>query len=345
MSHCLHSDESILLYETPLIPIALPEKETTMTLLTSKPTALANGQAAPASTLKSTYVANCIQRHLLLIGDLPLPSLYTTPLKDLIPGILARVQANPVLNVHDDPGHLTSLLSALQQSMGDLTLTDIATHPLDDFAKSDLQLLGEIKGAGVALPMPTNDSSVRSQRIAAVKALTAAAPKATFQMLVQSPQSLSSAALSSLNDAKRSGVLPLKTPPTPTPTVTLANCTISFHTNDEDKDDDTHVTINVLDDNNVNCAHLDDDFGHFNDNSDEGPFALNVQNASAIADIQRGNITIRIDPNGHDTWRFNFFLDMQFSDGTHFSATENGLELTQNRRQQTFGLSGILRQE
>lgn len=317
-----------------------------MTILSSKPDTLANGQAVPASTLKSAYIANCVQRHILLIGDLSWQSLYSTPLKDLVPGLLTRVQANPELNVQDTPGHLTSLLSSLQKSMGDLTLTDIATRPLDDFTNSDLQLLGEIKGAGVALPMPAADSAVRSQRIAALKSLTADAPTTTFKMLVQSPHSLSPEVLSSVQVAKQSGVLPLKTPVTPPVTlpVTLANCTITFHTNDEDKDDDTHVTVNVVDDNNVNCAHLDNDFGHFNDRSDEGPFALNVQNASVIDNVQRGNITIRIDPNGHDTWRFNFFLDMQFSDGRHFSASENGLELTQDRRQQTFGLSGILRQ-
>jgi hypothetical protein len=53
---------------------------------------------------------------------------------------------------------------------------------------------------------------------------------------------------------------------------TLVNAAISFHTNDEDKDDDTHVTVRVTDENNVIAAEIDNDFGHFDDNSDSGPY-------------------------------------------------------------------------
>ena len=126
---------------------------------------------------------------------------------------------------------------------------------------------------------------------------------------------------------------------------TLANCTVKFHTNDEDKDDDTHVTVTVRDDNNNVVARISNDFGHFDDHSDAGPFALAIQNASEKARVQRGNVTVRIDPNGHDTWRFNFFLDLLFSDGSHLSGgTDTGIALNQNRREQNFGLNGILRE-
>lgn len=127
------------------------------------------------------------------------------------------------------------------------------------------------------------------------------------------------------------------------PGATLANCTVKFHTNNEDKDGDTHVTVTLKDDNNVVAARVSNDFGHFDDNSDAGPFALAVQNASAKESLQRGNVTVRIDPNGHDTWRFNFFLDLHFSDGSHLSGGADGLELTQDRKEQNFGLDGILR--
>jgi hypothetical protein len=124
---------------------------------------------------------------------------------------------------------------------------------------------------------------------------------------------------------------------------TLANSTVRFHTNDEDKDDDTHVTVTINDDNNVVAARISNDFGHFDDHSDAGPFGLEIQNASEKGDLQRGAVLLRIDPNGHDTWRFNFFLDLEFSDGSHLSGGADGLELTQDRREQQFGLSGILR--
>jgi len=122
---------------------------------------------------------------------------------------------------------------------------------------------------------------------------------------------------------------------------TLANCNLSFHTNDDDKDHDTHVTVTVRDKNNLVVAHISDDFGHFPDHSDSGPFSLIIQNASEKVNLATGSVTLRIDPNGDDTWRFNFFLDLLFSDGSHLSCGADGLELDQDRNEQTFGISGI----
>ncbi len=123
---------------------------------------------------------------------------------------------------------------------------------------------------------------------------------------------------------------------------TLANASIKFHTNDDDKDGDTHVTVEVRDFNQVVAARVDNDFGHFDNNSDNGPFGLAVQNASEKDLMQRGAVKIRIDPNGHDTWKFNFFLDLVFADGSHLSGGADGLTLSQDGREQTFGLQGIL---
>src|SRR2546428_81144 len=57
----------------------------------------------------------------------------------------------------------------------------------------------------------------------------------------------------------------------------LASCTIRFHTNDEDKDGDTHVTVKVMDRGNRIVASISDDFGHFDDGSESGPFDLDLQ--------------------------------------------------------------------
>lgn len=126
-------------------------------------------------------------------------------------------------------------------------------------------------------------------------------------------------------------------------TAVLRNARISFHTNNEDKDSDTHVTVTLVDASGIVAARISNDFGHFDDNSDSGPYALSVMNPSRKDSLQSGKISLRIDPNGHDTWRFNFFLDMAFSDGTRLSGGADGLELTQNRREQTYGIDGIIR--
>lgn len=124
---------------------------------------------------------------------------------------------------------------------------------------------------------------------------------------------------------------------------TLTNAYVQFHTNNDDKDGDTHVTVTVRDQNNVIAARVDNDFGHFDDNSDSGPFGMFVINPSEKAALQRGAVTIRIDPNGHDTWRFNFLVRLMFSDGTSFTCGADGLNENQDRREQTFGIEGILR--
>ncbi|MBL8294560.1 MAG: hypothetical protein JNN08_22135 [Bryobacterales bacterium] len=123
---------------------------------------------------------------------------------------------------------------------------------------------------------------------------------------------------------------------------TLVNAAISFHTNDEDKDDDTHVTVRVTDENNVIAAEIDNDFGHFDDNSDSGPFPMVVLNPSTQKALQRGSWIIRIDPNGNDTWRFNATLVLTFSNQNRFTVQMNGIQLTQNRQQQQFGLQGFI---
>lgn len=102
------------------------------------------------------------------------------------------------------------------------------------------------------------------------------------------------------------------------------------------------MTVTLVDSNGVTAALLSNDLGHFDDNSDEGPYALTILNPSQEALLQSGRIRLRIDPNGHDTWRFNFFLEMIFSDGSRLSGGANSLELTQNRKQQEFGIDGIV---
>jgi len=126
---------------------------------------------------------------------------------------------------------------------------------------------------------------------------------------------------------------------------TLVDARIRFYTNDEDKDSDTRVNVKVEDFNQVIVAWLNDYLEYFDDHSIHG-YSLETLNASTRDDLQRGRVTIAIQPTGglgHDTWRFGFLLQLVFSDGTTLAAQVDGLELSQDRQQQTFGLQGILR--
>ncbi|QUQ70763.1 hypothetical protein [Kutzneria sp. CA-103260] len=123
------------------------------------------------------------------------------------------------------------------------------------------------------------------------------------------------------------------------PGAVLTKATVFFHTNNEDKDDDTHVTLWVRDKNNTTAAFISNDFAHFDDNSDNGPYSLQITNQSSWDLLNQGTSTIRIDPNGHDTWRFDIHVDLMFSDGSHLSTDGFGASLSQDRRQQTWGIA------
>ena len=125
--------------------------------------------------------------------------------------------------------------------------------------------------------------------------------------------------------------------------VEIEDVFIKFHTT-EDKDGDTHVTVTVEDVMYNIVAKIDNDFGHFVDNSDTDRIKLETFNKSSKDDLLNGFVTIRIDPNGNDTWRFNFSIVFVFNDQSKLAGVVNNIELTQNNRQQTFSLHGIINQ-
>jgi len=85
-------------------------------------------------------------------------------------------------------------------------------------------------------------------------------------------------------------------------------------------------------------ASIADEFGHFDDDSDAGPFDLVITQAATRGALKTGSVAIKIDPDGDDTWRFNFFVDLLFDDGAHLIAWANGLEVTEDRPEQSFGI-------
>ncbi|KAK3316870.1 hypothetical protein B0H66DRAFT_626443 [Apodospora peruviana] len=120
----------------------------------------------------------------------------------------------------------------------------------------------------------------------------------------------------------------------------LTSASITFHTNDEDKDGNSHLTITVKDSTKSISAALDSDFARFGDNNDDGPFDLEMFNPSSRADVRAGTVTLRLDPHGQDTWRFNWQMTFVFSDGTKMRAQLSGVELTQDKREKTWNVVG-----
>jgi hypothetical protein len=121
----------------------------------------------------------------------------------------------------------------------------------------------------------------------------------------------------------------------------LTGAIITFQTNDDDKDDDTILGVTVyLRDGKTVVAQTNPGqaFAKFGNDSEMGPFALWVSNSVSREQLKTGHVTIGITPNGYDTWRFNFVLDLIFSDGGHLLARATGIELTQDSGPQSFGI-------
>ena len=118
----------------------------------------------------------------------------------------------------------------------------------------------------------------------------------------------------------------------------LASVNVTFHTNDNDKDDDTTVDVTVQLIDGTIIASISDDFGHFDDHSNSGPFDVPLMTRPTRGDLKKGNVTVKVEPNGDDTWHLNFFVDMVFEDGAHLFARANGLELSESQTEQSFGI-------
>lgn len=112
---------------------------------------------------------------------------------------------------------------------------------------------------------------------------------------------------------------------------TLTSATIAFHTNDENKDWDTRVTTIVFASNGAQAARVDGISGEFNDGTNNGPFALGIQQVGLTKDrFNGGQLGIWIQPNGNDTWRFNATISLYFSDGSVIRKEYGGMRLDED---------------
>jgi hypothetical protein len=77
----------------------------------------------------------------------------------------------------------------------------------------------------------------------------------------------------------------------------------------------------------------------FADNTHNGPFGLNMQGSILRSVLTGATTTLTIFPNGNDTWRFNYFLELVFSDSARQGWFWLNNELTEERNTLTFQLA------
>jgi hypothetical protein len=137
---------------------------------------------------------------------------------------------------------------------------------------------------------------------------------------------------------------PAKPPPyePPPDNPLLERASVTFHTNDDDKDHDTAVGVYVVLREDT-IAYIYDEFGHFPDHSDSGPYTLLLEWRAPRHAIRQARVIVGIDPvmlplGRGDTWRFNFMLDFLFEDGSHQLSKASRLELSTFNRFHEFAV-------
>lgn len=111
----------------------------------------------------------------------------------------------------------------------------------------------------------------------------------------------------------------------------LTGAQITFHTNGDDKDGDTDVFVFVIrGDGSGAAASAHNPFGHFDDNTFNGPFPLFSGTGTIASQLSTFDVNIIIVPFGHDTWKFDYALTLTFSDGTSFIARQQNITLDQD---------------
>lgn len=110
------------------------------------------------------------------------------------------------------------------------------------------------------------------------------------------------------------------------PPPVLTSARVFFHTTNDNKDHDTNVVVNVNCDSGTVASVSSNFGGEFRDNTDNGPFGMTVvapQPINRVNGVCRAELTEQ--PNGHDEWHFNWWVELTFSNGqTIRSATGAG---------------------
>ena len=76
----------------------------------------------------------------------------------------------------------------------------------------------------------------------------------------------------------------------------------------------------------------------FSDNQDTPWINVGVSNMIGKAIVHSCQTKIRIDPNGNDTWKFNYWVRLLYSDGIHDEYHFDGHALSEKVRENTFNL-------
>jgi hypothetical protein len=129
---------------------------------------------------------------------------------------------------------------------------------------------------------------------------------------------------------------------------TLESALITFQTGNDNKEPASIIEVVVRNRRNEMVARASDSYGEFKNFSTHGPFTLDILAEAPRSDLTPGGaVWLTFTPqhtdgvgndDDNDKWKFNFYIDMVFTDGSHIAVSENGLEMSPKNTQRTMGL-------
>ena len=113
---------------------------------------------------------------------------------------------------------------------------------------------------------------------------------------------------------------------------------VIFFTTDDDKDADTRLSVYVSR-GNTQFAYADNG-DYFRDNSQQTVgLKLNEYRPTFNEILNGGVLRLLVFPNGHDTWKFNCLIELDFDDGQRYSRHFDGNFLSEQYRERVFPLN------
>ena len=122
------------------------------------------------------------------------------------------------------------------------------------------------------------------------------------------------------------------------PNAVLQSMEITINTLNNDKDADTRLEVWINKAGEREAAYLDIQGQKFDDGSIRIFQVPPKTNAMTRGEIPGSWVQLRIAPNGHDTWNFQFRVMLRFNDGTVYERAYGPSTLDQDARQGNYSL-------
>lgn len=120
----------------------------------------------------------------------------------------------------------------------------------------------------------------------------------------------------------------------------LTGATVNFDTLDDNKDAKSAITVQLLRSGNQLAAEATSSGTEFKEHEPAPPLALTLRSPFTRADIETGQLRLRLTPDGRDTWRFNVRLSLSFADQTEQTYAWTAVSVDEKSPERTLVLAG-----